>query len=180
MSLKIGIPPIEPLAGNRREAGFIKCEALLQPGIPGNECTLSRLLRAPNEFIGEELLQRRVEFCLWISFPIGRHEEPRVVLLAGVATKQIISIVEQEMPFSLVGDLGLQTLVNQFHKVGVLGRRTGINRRGWSEKQNEQKDGDVQVAGQKDTGHRLHHRSTVLVVSESKPWQGLDAWQLRR
>jgi hypothetical protein len=139
LGLKIGEPPLEPLAGLGWEAGFIKCKALLQPGIPRDERTLSRLLRAPNEIIGEELLQRRVKFCLWIGFPIGRHEKSRVVLLAGVAAKQILSVVEQEVPLSLTGELGLQTLVDQFDKVGILGRLTSINRQGWSEKQNEKK-----------------------------------------
>jgi hypothetical protein len=116
---------------------------------------LSRLLRAPNEFIGEELLQSRVEFCLWIGFPIGRHEKPRVVLLTGLAAKQILSVVEQKMPLSLAGELGLQTLVDQFDKVGIFGRLTRINRRSWSEKQQEQKEDDMQAGGQKDTGLRL-------------------------
>jgi hypothetical protein len=99
---------------------------------------LSRLPRAPNKLLGEELLQRRVEFCLWISFPIGRHEKPRVVLLTCVAAKQILSVVEQEMPLSLAGELGLQTLVDQFDKVGILGRLTSIDRQNWNEKQNGQ------------------------------------------
>ena len=43
------------------------------------------------------------------------------------------------MPLSLAGELGLQTLVDQFDKVGIFGRLTSINRQGWSEKQNEQK-----------------------------------------
>jgi hypothetical protein len=42
------------------------------------------------------------------------------------------------MPLSLVDELGLQTLVDQFDELGVLGRLTGIDRRGWREKQNEQ------------------------------------------
>ena len=84
------------------------------------------------------------------------------------------------MPLSFAGELGLQTLVDQFDKIGILGRLTSINRRGWSEKQYEQKEDDVQAAGQKDTGLRLQRRSPVLVISESKPGQGLDAWQLRR
>ena len=77
------------------------------------------------------------------------------------------------MPLSLVGELGLQTLVNQFDKIGILGRLTGINRRGWSEKQNEQKEDDVQAAGQKDTGLRLQRRSPVLVLTSrnlGKDW----------
>ena len=84
------------------------------------------------------------------------------------------------MPLSLAGELRLQTLVDQFDKVGILGRLTSINRRGWCEKQDEQKEDDVQAAGQKNTGLRLHRRSPVLMISESKPGRGLDAWQLRR
>ena len=41
------------------------------------------------------------------------------------------------MPLSLPGELGLQTLVDQFDKVTILGRLTRINRQGWSEKQHE-------------------------------------------
>jgi len=99
---------------------------------------LSRLPRAPDEFLGEELLQRRVEFRLWISFSIGRHKKSRVVLLTGVATKQILPVVEQKMPLSLASELGVQTLVDQLNKIGILGRLTSINRRRWREKQREQ------------------------------------------
>jgi hypothetical protein len=42
------------------------------------------------------------------------------------------------VPLSFAGELGLQTLVDQFDKIGILGRLTCINRRGWREKQNEQ------------------------------------------
>jgi hypothetical protein len=115
---------------------------------------LSRLLRAPNELIGEELLQRRIEFCLRIGFPTGRHKKSRVVLLAGIAAKQILSVMEQEMPLSLAGEPGLQTFTDQFEKISILGRFAGINRQGWSEKQNEQKNDGGQAAGQKDTGPR--------------------------
>jgi hypothetical protein len=74
----------------------------------------------------------------------------------------------------------LQTLVDQFDKVCILVKLASIDRRSWSEKQPEQQSGDVQAAGQKDMGLRLQRRSPVLVISESKPGQGLDAWQLRR
>ena len=84
------------------------------------------------------------------------------------------------MPLSLASELGLRTLVDQFDKIRIIGRLTRIDRRSWSEKQNEQKYGDVQAAGQKDMGLRLQRRSPMLVISESKPGQGLDAWQLRR
>ena len=47
------------------------------------------------------------------------------------------------MPLSIAGELGLQTLVDQFDKVGILGRLTRIYRRGWREKQYEQKEDDV-------------------------------------
>ena len=84
------------------------------------------------------------------------------------------------MPLSLVGELGLRSLVDQFDKIRIIGRLTRIDRRSWSEKQNEQNYDDGQATGQKDTGLRLQRRSPVLVISESKPGQGLDAWQLRR
>ena len=84
------------------------------------------------------------------------------------------------MPLSLAGELGLQTLVDQFDKIDIVGRLTCINRRDWSEKQHEQKEKDIQAAGEKGTGLRRQHRSPVLVINESKPGQGLDAWQLRR
>jgi len=84
------------------------------------------------------------------------------------------------MPLSLAGELGLRTLVDQFDKIRISGRLTSIDLRSWSEKQNEQNYGDGQAAGQKDMGLRLQRRSPVLVISESKPEQGLDAWQLRR
>ena len=102
--------------------------------VPGDKGTLSRLLRAPNKFIGKELLQRRVELCLWVSLPIWRHEKSRIVLLTGMAPKQILSVMEQEMPLPFAGELDLQTLVDQFDKIGILGRLTSINRRGGSEK----------------------------------------------
>jgi hypothetical protein len=106
--------------------------------VPGNKGTLSRLLRAPNEFLGEELLQRRVEFCLWVSFPIGRYEKSRVILLAGIAPEKIFSIVKQKMPLSLAGELSLRTPVDQFDKIRIIWRLTRTNRQGWSEKQREQ------------------------------------------
>ena len=112
--------------------------------------------------MGKELLQRRVEFCLWIGFPIGRQEKPLAILFAGVAAKQILSVVEQEMPLSLAGELGLHTLVDQFDKISIIGRLTSINRQSWSEKQNEQKKNNVQAVSQKDTGLRLQRRSPVL------------------
>lgn len=43
-------------------------------------------------------------------------------MLAGVAAKQILSVVEQEMPLSLAGELGLRTLVDQFDKIRIIGR----------------------------------------------------------
>jgi len=43
------------------------------------------------------------------------------------------------MPFTLTGELGLRTLIDQFGKVGILGRLISINRQSWSEKQREQK-----------------------------------------
>jgi hypothetical protein len=106
--------------------------------VPGDKGALSRLLRAPNEFLRKELLQRRVEFCLRVSLPIGRHEKSRVVLLTGMAPENIFSIVEQKMPLSLAGEFGLQTLVDQSGKIGAIGRLTRLNRREWSKKQNEQ------------------------------------------
>ncbi len=38
------------------------------------------------------------------------------------------------MPLPFTGELGLQTLVDQFDKIGILGRLIRINRRGWKEK----------------------------------------------
>jgi len=55
-----------------------------------------------------------------------------------MAPKQILSVMEQEMPLPFTGELGLQTLVDQFDKIGILRKLTCINRRGWREKQNEQ------------------------------------------
>ena len=109
-----------------------------QPVVPGDKGALRRLIRTPNEFLGEELLQRCVEFCLWVSLPIVRHEKSRVVLLTGMAPKQIFSIVEQKMPLSLASELSLQTLVDQFDKVSILGRPTRVNRQGRKKKENEQ------------------------------------------
>ena len=42
------------------------------------------------------------------------------------------------MPLSLAGEFGLRTLVDQFDKIRIIGRFTRINRRGGSEKQNEE------------------------------------------
>ncbi len=126
-----------------------------QPVVPGDKGALCRLLRTPNEFLREELLQRRIKFCLWVSFPIGRHKKSLVVLLTGVAAKQILSVVEQEMPLSLTGKLGLQTLVNQFKKIRIIESLSRINLQGRNEKQHEQQCDDVQAAGRKGTGLRL-------------------------
>ena len=58
------------------------------------------------------------------------------------------------MPLSLVGELGLRTFVDQFDKIRICGRFIRINRPGRSEKQDKQKEDDVQAIGQKDTGLR--------------------------
>lgn len=105
--------------------------------VSSDKGALSRLIRAPNEFLREELLQRRVKFCLWVSFPIGRHEKPWVVLFTGMAPENIFSIVKQKVPFTVVRQLGLQSLIDQFDKIGILGRLTRINRQGWKKKENE-------------------------------------------
>ena len=55
-----------------------------------------------------------------------------------MAPKQIFSIVKKEMPLSLARELGVQTLIDQLNKIGVLGRLTRINRQGWKKKENEQ------------------------------------------
>jgi hypothetical protein len=106
--------------------------------VPGDKGALSRLLRAPDEFLGEELLQRRVEFCLGIGFPIGRHEKSRVILLAGKAAEHILSVMEEKMPLSLAGKLGLPTLLDEFDKIRIIGRHTSIDLQGWNETQHEQ------------------------------------------
>ena len=101
-------------------------------------------------------------------------------MFAGVAAKQILSIVKQEVPLSLTGKPGLQTLVDEFDEIRILWRLTRIYQRDWKEKEREQQSKDVQATGQEDTGPRVQPRSPVLVVSETKPWQGLDAWLWRR
>ena len=54
-----------------------------------------------------------------------------------MAPEKISFVVEQKMPLSLTGELGLLTPVNQFNKVGMFRRLTSTNRRGWKEKENE-------------------------------------------
>jgi hypothetical protein len=139
LGLKVIEPAVKPFACHLRQTGIVELQPFPQPVVPSDKGALSRLLRAPNEFLGEELLQRRDEFCLGIGFPIGRHEKSRVVLLTGMAPEKIFSIVEQKMPLSLACELGLQTLVDQFDKIRIIGRLTSFNRRSWSEKQSEQK-----------------------------------------
>jgi hypothetical protein len=138
VGLEIIEPSVKPFACQLRQTGIVELQPFPQPVVPGDKGALSRLIRAPNEFLGEELLQRCVEFCLWVSFPIGRHEKSRVVLFTGMAPEKIFSIVKKEMPLSLARELGVQTLIDQLNKIGVLGRLTRINRQGWKKKENEQ------------------------------------------
>src|SRR5580765_587528 len=112
LGLKLGNPSFEPFACHLRQTGIVELQPLLQPVVPCDKGALSRLIRAPNEFIREELLQRRIEFCLWVSFPIWRHKKSRVVLLTGMAPKEVFSIVKQEVPFTVVRQLGLMGEVN--------------------------------------------------------------------
>ena len=84
------------------------------------------------------------------------------------------------MPLSFAGELGLRTLVDQFDKIMICGKLIRINRRGRSQEQDERKEDNVQAIDLKDMGPRLQRRSPMSVISGSKPWQGLDAWQLRR
>jgi hypothetical protein len=137
MGLEVTEPAVKPFAGHLRQAGIVELQPFPQPVVPGDKGALGRLIRAPNEFLREELLERRVEFCLWVRLPIGRHEKTGVVLFAGVSSKQILSVMEQKMPLSLASESGLQTFVDQFDKIGILGRLTRVNRQGWKNKQNE-------------------------------------------
>ena len=41
------------------------------------------------------------------------------------------------MPLSFIGELGLQTLVDQFDKVGIFGMAICTNRQGWKESQRD-------------------------------------------
>jgi hypothetical protein len=127
LGLKIIEPAVKPFACHPRQTGIVELQPFPQPVISSDKGALSRLPRAPNKFIGEKLLQRRIEFRLWIGFPIGRHEKSRVVLLTGIAPEKIFSIVEQKMPLSLASELGLQTLADQLNKITIPGRLTSIN-----------------------------------------------------
>jgi hypothetical protein len=134
--------------------------------VSGDKGALSRLSRSTNEFLGEKLRQCRIELCLWIGFPIGRHEKSRVILFTGIAPEKIFSIVKQKVPFTFSGKLDLPTIVDQVGKIGILGRLARSNWQGWKESQSEKQQNAAQAAGQKDTGPRPYGRSPVLVISE--------------
>ena len=129
-------------------------QSIPQPGIPGDKRALSRLLRPSNEFIGKKLLQRRIELRLRIDLPVRRHEEPGVVLLADIAPPHILAIVKQQMPLSLASKLSLDRLTDEFRYIEIARSLLGLRRRRMSEKQADQENKNIQVAGQKDAGPR--------------------------
>ena len=76
LGLKVIEPAVKPFACHLRQTGIVELQPFPQPVVSGDKGALSRLPRAPNEFLGEELLQRRVEFCLWSVFPSGDMKNP--------------------------------------------------------------------------------------------------------
>ena len=114
-----------------------------------------------------------------VSFPIGRHEKSRVVLLAGIASEKIFSIVKQKVPLSVAGELGLQTFADQFDKMrhsreAHLRQPVRVEREGAMNSSRTTYKG-----GRKERGASTLTRSPGLIVSELKLGQGLDARRLR-
>jgi len=116
---------VKTFTGLRRKAIVIKRQLFLQPMIPCDEGTLRRLAGSSHQLIGKELTESGFQLRLRIGLSIRGQEEPRVILLAGVASQEVFTIVQQEMPLPLFSQLSQGRTADEILNIG---RRRGLGR----------------------------------------------------
>ncbi len=99
-------PGSKALAGLRRQTGFVNRERSFQPMITGDESTACRLARSPDEFGGKKLRDRRLKFGLGIDLAVGCEKEAGFVGLAFIAADKRWTVVQQQMPITLLVQSG--------------------------------------------------------------------------
>lgn len=126
---------MKPLTGEGRETARIKVQLFLEPVISSNEGALSWLSRATDQFVGEKFCEGCIELGRRIRLPIRRQEKTGIVLLALISAEEPLSIVQQEMPFTLVREVFLLRLDDQILKIGLMIKLLSM-RDDWKEEAN--------------------------------------------
>lgn len=120
MDLEILVPSVEPFAGERRKPGRIELQLFLEPMVSSDECALSRLPRATDRFGGKKFCEGGIELGDRIRLSMRRHEKSGIVLLALIPSEEPLPVMQQEMPFPLVGKVFVPSLGDQVLKIGVM------------------------------------------------------------
>jgi hypothetical protein len=77
------------------------------------------LLRTTNEFTREKLGQCGFKLRLRVSFPVRRHEEPRIVLFTLESAEEAGPIVQEQVPFTLIGQMARLGFIDKLLEVRV-------------------------------------------------------------
>ena len=104
--------------------------------IAGDEGALRGLAGPTDQFIGEKFCDGRFQFSLRIGFAVWGQKEPGVVRLARITAREVLAVVQQQVPVPLLREARLCRLSNQLLAVGIVTGRVGP---GWAGDQHEGK-----------------------------------------